>query len=267
MSTPTIEPTVAPTDRLARRTGLWLQAALACVVLLAAGGARFWRAKQIGDYVTKGRVTPFPLKSLPETLGPWRGREETLDPLIANGAGASDHLERVYVDERTGTKLSVLILYGPALGMHYHAPELCYPKAGYEQTDGPIGRTIAFDGDRKANFSSLIFTRGEGGASERQVVYYAWRYGGAWSPAALNPRQSQRTPGLFKLQLARLASAREGLRTDDALAEESDADPCESFLKLLLPEIENRIAANRSATTGDRRVSTAARIQSESPQR
>lgn len=236
-------------------------------MLLAAGGARLWRAKQIGDYITKGRVSPFSLKTLPERLGPWHGRDEVLDPLIANGAGATDYLTRVYVDERTGTKIDLLLLYGAASAMHFHAPELCYPKAGYAQAEGPIGRTVVYDDGRKARFSSLIFTRGEGGTTERQVVYYSWRYGQAWTPAGLGPRMSERTPGMFKLQLGRIAAPRENLRTDDAIADESDADPCESFLKLLLPEIERRIAANRSVPTDRGRDRSSAANQSEPPQR
>ena len=274
MSTTTTEPIAdAATPRPKRRVP-WIQLALVCAALLAAGGARIRRAKQIGDFVNKGRVSPFPLKELPRDLGPWRGGDEaSLDPLIANAAGSTDHLGRVYVDERTGTKLVLLILYGPATGLHYHAPELCYPKAGYAQGEGPIRRTVDFDGNRKATFSSLIFTRGEGGAAERQLVYYAWRYGDLWAPAALSPRLSERTPGMFKLQVSRSASPREHLRTDGAIAEESDADPCESFLKLVLPEIERRIAAKRTESTQanerdkDRRVSTASGIQAESSPR
>ena len=59
------------------------------------------------------------------------GSENTLEPEIARIAGATDHLIRTYVDEKSGQTAAVMILYGLAYIVWPHTPDACYPANGF----------------------------------------------------------------------------------------------------------------------------------------
>lgn len=260
LTAPPAAPAVAP-----RRGVPWALVALACALLLGSAAVRLWQARRVGAEIVAGRMPPFTLKDLPLEVGAWKGTDGELDPEIASGAGCTGNIARVYEDERTGLRLSVIVLYGPAASVYVHAPEVCYPKAGYAQEMGPIGRVVRYPGPggapAQADFASLLYTKGEGGLAEREMVYYAWWHGGSWSPRQLNQKQSERIPGMFKVHVARRAGPFERLRLDGVDPPGLGEEPCESFLKALLPEIDRRIAANR----GDGRRQGGATTPPEAP--
>ncbi|HWE37791.1 MAG TPA: exosortase-associated EpsI family protein [Isosphaeraceae bacterium] len=244
----TTTPAAAPAAAAGGRRGTpWGRVALACALLLGSAAVRFWQARRVDREIVAGRMPPFPLKELPLELGPWKGTDGELEPEIASGAGCTGNIARVYEDERTGLKLRIIVLYGPAASVYIHSPEVCYPRAGYGLELGPIGRAIELptpaDKARRAEFASLLFSKGEGGLADRETVYYAWWYKGTWSPRQLNQKQSERIPGMFKVHVERRAGPYERLRLEGADPPGLGEEPCESFLKILLPEIERRIAA------------------------
>ena len=93
----------------------------------------------------------------------------------------------------------------------------------------------------------LQFNRGQGGLLERQQVYYSWRYAGRWSPAVPTLNEMTRGGGMYKVHVARPLGPAE-LTDPDAL--EAVDGPCEAFLRVLLPEIERRLAAAGPARPG-----------------
>jgi hypothetical protein len=237
--------TVAPSAvkrPLANRAGAgisWSRVALACAILVAAGLLRWWQEQRIQAVIETGHVSPFPLKSLPMTLGSWRvpgDHEATLEPEIVQVTKCVDYIQRHYVNEQTGVGVDVLVLYGPSTIAH--VPEVCYPGAGFSLVDGPHDRVFPVAGG-KADFASLIFAKGEGGAADRQQVFYALRYGGKWS-VDLDYKVINRLPGLYKIQLTRRVGERE--RVDIG-------NPCEAFLEAMLPEMERRITESSSASS------------------
>ena len=233
---PTVRPDVAPPRRAARcrdhGSARWTRVALACLVLVGSGLVRSWQAGRVGAMLREGRVAPFPLDQVPLTLGTWRGQPVRIDPRIARHTGATDFVTRRYVDQRTGSAVDVVLLYGVAAEVSQHAPEVCYPNAGFERVEGPDRRTIAV-GPLRAEFRSLVYSQGQGAQAGRREVYYAWRYGGRWTAQAGPYKRFERIPGMFKVQL------------DRALAEHERRDvgnPCEALLEVLLPELEHRLA-------------------------
>src|SRR5262245_44349406 len=109
-------------------SSLWLWMTLACAFLGASGGVRSWQDRRFASVQSQVEQAPFPLKDLPRTLGEWRvldGGETSLDPEVARVAGCSDHVVRAYSNPSTGVSLSVLILFGPALTVFGHRPEVC----------------------------------------------------------------------------------------------------------------------------------------------
>src|SRR4051812_18114697 len=120
----------------------WVRVALACPLLVGSGGVRWWQARRVEAVLRDGREAPFTLAELPMVLGDWRGEDTTIDPKIARRTGATDLVTRRYVDQRTGATLEAIILYGPTTEVYGHAPEVCYPAAGYEKVAGPEPHAI-----------------------------------------------------------------------------------------------------------------------------
>lgn len=234
----TLEPSRATSATPAPRLGrpaLWVRVALAVALVAASLGVRMVQKSRVEKTLGSGRECPFPLKDIPLAFAGWRGADEKLDSEIARATGATDKIFRIYTDHRTGAKLSVIVLYGPANDVYVHTPENCYPSSGYTLVEGPMGRRISV-ADKTVPFTSLIYVKGEGGLVERQQVYYTWYYDGRWNPGMPNPKQIVRVPGMFKVHVARLISEQERL---------DDRDPCQDFLEILMPDIERRLATAR----------------------
>ncbi len=221
------------------RAGIWVRVGLAVALVGASGALRFWQQSQVNAELRTGRVSPFPLEELPMTLGPWEGEADTLDPTIARATGAVDHISRTYVDRRTGVRLSVIVLYGPADQVYVHSPENCYPVAGYHQFGKTRVREVELAGEesRSLPFKSMVYAKGEGGQAEWQQVVYSWWYNGQWNPFMVQHKDIERIPGMYKVHVARPISEREYVDGDG---------PCQDFLSLLMPELERR----RLAATG-----------------
>jgi len=240
MTPSAVERPPAPESRVG--AGLpWGRVALACAVLAAAGGVRWLQEQRVKAVLASGRFSPFSLKSLPMELGSWKvpgGGEQALDPEIASVTGCVDYIKRHYVNEITGVGVDVLVLYGPATIAH--RPDVCYPGAGYTVMDGPRIRRFDTSGGKKASFLSLIFAKGEGGATDRQQVFFALRYPGLsnrWTDE-LDYKKIARLPGMYKIQLVRRVGEYERL---------DQRNPCEVFLEAMLPEIEHRISGHPPA--------------------
>jgi hypothetical protein len=203
--------------------------ALACAVLVGSGALRLWQARRGDAFLQQGRVSPVPLKDVPLELGPWRGRPEELDPQIARRTGQIDHIFRTYVDTRTGVALDVIVLYGPAVELKEHAPEQCYPAAGFAIAEGPELRQVPTPRG-PIPFYALVVAKGEGGQAQRHEVYYTWRYGGRWTPLRGPQKQFERIPAMYKVHLARRMAASE--RRDIG-------NPCQEFLQTLMPTLDH----------------------------
>lgn len=211
--------------------------ALVCAILLGSAGVRFWQARRIEADLAAGRRRPrIDLDTIPMTLGPWKGERTEIDPQIARGTGADQIVTRRYAHQGTGVTVELILLYGPAVEMYTHAPEFCYPAAGFARTDGPDTREIVA-GPFQAPFRSLVYTKGEGTTADAQEVYYSWWYQGRWTPDAGNQKHFERVPSMYKVHTARRVAA--GERRDFE-------NPSEAFLRALLPEIERRMSATRS---------------------
>ncbi len=226
-----------PPSRGPRTRGpiLW---ALVGVALLATSGivraVQDRRFEQEKGYLEN---CPFPLKSIPKTLGGWKvveGSDKKLDELTLRITGSTDHILRNYVDELTGVTISALILFGPAVPVVPHTPEVCYPACGYSAVDDASDRRIKFRLDRAAPFRSAVYGKAGGRMMLREEVYYSFRLGDDWSPDMGRGRKFPRkNPGIFKVQVQRRVV--EGERRDQD-------DPIEQFLALLVDDLEQRIA-------------------------
>jgi hypothetical protein len=182
------------------------------LLLGISGGYRYWRDYQFSSLEAQSRESPFALKDVSAALGGWRmveGAETTLDPQIARLAGSTDHIIRTYENEATGERATVLALYGPALLVFGHTPEVCYPSSGYKPMAEPEDVTIpGVDGATDALFRHARYGWFEGGASRVNEVFHTFRNGGVWTPDMTSRwKQFRYNPGMFKIQVERVAQA------------------------------------------------------------
>jgi len=201
------------------------------------------RAGRYAAIVEAGEQAPFPLVEIPMKLGPWKGEESKLDSEIARVTGAVDMASRIYTDQRTGTKVSVVVLYGPATKVYIHSPENCYPRAGFRQIDNRMVQEIS-NGREEVPFASLLYEKGGGSTIERHQVYYSWLYGNMWSPVTLKQKQVDRLPGMFKVHVDRIVGLHEKIDADD---------PGLKFLSILMPDLQRRIDEATSPRPGESR--------------
>jgi EpsI family protein len=222
--------------RSARAAGsAWARLALAVAVLAGSGLLRAWQRQRIDRDLRAGLRSPVRLEAIPAALGDWRGEPYEIDPRIARATGADQVVTRRYVNQTTGVAVDAILLFGPASAMFLHAPEVCYPAAGFAPSAGPEVKAIpAGSGGARVPFRALVYAKGEGVRAELQEVYYTWRYNGRWSPDVGKPKQFERVSGMYKVQVARPVSDRERRDVDN---------PSESFLEALTPELERRLAA------------------------
>jgi EpsI family protein len=243
LSTPLSSPSPTPAGlrpaaaRASGVIGTWLRVALVCGILLGSLAVRNWQGRRIEAYLTRTRFGPrIDLEQIPMKLGPWDGTKTELDPMIARGTGADQAVTRHYVNHDTGAAIDVILLYGPAVNMYTHSPEVCYPAAGFATLAGPSVRTIK-TGEGGVPFKSLVYSRGEGGVSDLQEVYYTWWYNGRWTPNVGPHKDFERIPNMYKVHLARRVTS----------AEKRDVgNPCELFLHELMPDMERRMSETQS---------------------
>ena len=124
-------------------------------------------------------------------------------------------------------------MYGPAAEVYLHAPEICYPSAGFTQVASPDDRVIDAP-PVKAVFRSLVYAKGESAEPDRQEVYYSWWYGGRWTPELGIQKHFERIPSMYKIHLARRVTADEKREV---------GNPCAALLQVLLPEFERLLPA------------------------
>jgi hypothetical protein len=181
---------------------------------------------------------PVALSTLPAKLGEWRliaGGERSLDDMTIRITGGTDYILRSYVDDLTGVSLSVLVLFGPAEPVLPHTPDVCYPSTGYVLADEATDRLIKADDGTAAEFRSAVYAKPGGRATQREEVYHSFRLEGRWSPHVGAGRKfPRRNPGIFKVQVQRRVAGGEHRDRDE---------PIEQFLKILVAELERRIAA------------------------
>lgn len=252
MTTTRIETNVLPShagksDDSANQVALspWKWCAVTCVLLGISGGVRFWRDRQFATIAQESEACPFRLSELPTVLGTWQaveGSESTLDPEIVRFAGASDHVLRSYRDSGTGETVSVLLLYGLAVKVHSHVPELCYPAAGYTTVNEPVDHDITLSGSEiPVRYRSSYFVKRVGGLSKYMESIYTFGHNDAWLPETASRWKTFRYhPGMFKIQIDRNTS---GITTS--------VSPGEFLIREIVRYINNRVGKRNAALVND----------------
>lgn len=186
------------------------------------------------------RVVSAAVAQLPESFGKWRTVEsEPLSERTLEMLQCRAHQSRVYVDDETGERVSLILLAGVTGPLVAHTPEICYSSSTFEIVERSRPEEIRGTGDRADTFDRVLF-QSKGLAGQNQEVYYAWLPPGGHWQAPKNPRWALvGTPVLYKIQLATTVSSERAEPDNSA----EDAGPAASagrrFLDDLLPVLDS----------------------------
>ncbi|MGH7171108.1 MAG: exosortase-associated EpsI family protein [Gemmataceae bacterium] len=172
------------------------------------------------------------LARLPMAVGDWDGRTGDLDARQMSVAELSGARVCEYVNRRTGSVVSTLLVCGRPGPVSVHTPEICYVGRGYELA-GAKSR-YGNPSLAGAEFWVCDFQKSQTATPDRLRIFYAWSSNGALS-APENPRLTFfREPALYKLYVTRkLVQAEEPL----------EDDPAVDFLNVFVPQLQKSVFA------------------------
>lgn len=171
------------------------------------------------------------LAQIPVVVGDWDGRIGELDARQKSVAELSGARVCEYVNRKTGSVVSTLLVCGRSGPVSVHAPEICYVGSGFELSSSRVRYTTP--SLAATEFWVSDFQKPKAAVPERLRIFYAWNAGRGWS-APENPRLTFfHQPALYKLYVIRkLASGEERLENDPAV----------DFLKVFVPQLQNALA-------------------------
>lgn len=204
----------------------WLPLGLLLIVVTASGAAHgLWSGRwNVGNALEQAADR---LAHVPMTVGDWDGSVSELDERQMQVAELSGARVCEYVNRRTGSVVSTLLVCGRPGPVSVHAPEICYIGNGYELAK-PRDR-FADPSLGGAELRVYDFHKPQASTPDRLRIFCSWSVEGAWS-APENPRlKFFREPYLYKLYVTRKM-----LQADEPLEDDSAIE----FLKLFLPQLQ-----------------------------
>jgi hypothetical protein len=141
------------------------------------------------------------------------------------------YINRCYENQRTGEKVNVFVVIGPAGPIAAHTPEICFSSQNYTRLDTHQPVVIPTAEEHDDELWALSF-KTKNLKEDLLRVYYGWTTNGRWS-ATDNPRYAfVGLPYLYKIQLASEMPAKSNLKTTDT---------CREFLKDFLPVLRKHL--------------------------
>jgi hypothetical protein len=170
------------------------------------------------------------LAAIPMALGDWDGCARELDSRTLALGEISGYARRQYVNRRTGSTLSLLIVCGRPGPVSVHLPDACYGGAGYEEVGERAKYSVT--GPPPADFWIYRFHRPNAAVPVQLRVFCSWGADGAWRAVATPRVQFAHHAFLYKMYIIRELS-----KADEPLEE----DPALDFIHLLLPELQKAL--------------------------
>jgi EpsI family protein len=162
-------PEEPPRPSAPRPCPLWRVAVL--LGLLGAGAAEALTL----TFVARGeRPATDVTRAVPQTLGPWVGRDQPLGPEVLPTLKTGDVLLRRFVRPGIAEPVDLCILHASGdIDRVFHPPEWCYGASGYDELER--GATTLAINERTIPANRRVFGRG----GTRTLVYYLYRLNGA----------------------------------------------------------------------------------------
>lgn len=176
------------------------------------------------------------LQAVPTTIGDWSSRELPRDAAELRLAGAVGALSRRYENRLTGESVTTLLLVGLPGDIGAHTPDICFPGAGLEVSQGGRMRLDhgAGTGSRPAIFQTAIAQRDAPTGVLRLRVLWGWNDSQGWDAPDHARWKYAASPALWKLYIVH-----ELTETDVPASEDSG----KKFLEHFLPVIDRVLFA------------------------
>jgi hypothetical protein len=171
-----------------------------------------------------------PLDRLPFAVGDWDGTPVD-DPALLPGSQPGTVLLRRYVNRVNGSTFTLFLTVGPTGTIIIsHAPDSCYPEAGFSCADPIITRSVVTEpGARMNQFRVADYSKMERASPLRIRVFWSWTAGGAWQAS-----EDMRLAFAGRRHVYKMYVIRQMLKDDEPL----DSDPAVPFLQAVIPEVE-----------------------------
>jgi hypothetical protein len=206
----------------------WLFAVLASAGLIACGLVHgYWTDRWVP--ATAPQEAADRLESLPLEIGDWRGERIEVKP-TQGGEGIAGCIQRRYVHRQSGVIMVLALVCGRPGPVSIHTPEVCYGASGYDV--GPRSRYSCEPGDRPAAFWTADATRIKTTEETRLRLYWGWNSSQGWTATDEPRMEFARFPVLHKLYVLRELSSKD---------EHPPEEPCEAFLRVLLPVLDRSL--------------------------
>jgi len=165
-------------------------------------------------------------------FGDWKCESSNrMSDHVVEMLACAEHIDRTYVNQRTGETVNVAVLLGPPGPISVHTPEVCYSSRAYDSRDERQRVTIKTTDGTEHTFWALTFRSNRLDADILRV-YYAWTAGGPWA-SPKEPRWSfSNCPYIYKIQLASHLPLGSDVQTDD---------PCRRFLQDFVPALKSHL--------------------------
>ncbi|MGL4512557.1 MAG: exosortase-associated EpsI family protein [Lacipirellulaceae bacterium] len=203
-------------------------AVLAIVVLTVVEGSISDRWVDVNREATYAAML---LEEVPSEIGPWVGVDQTVDDDTQRVAGAEGFVSRTYTNKETEQQVSVWLIVGHARDTAQHAPDVCYPSAGFTQKQANESFPLEIEGQPPMKLWTGMFVNSNAIRPVSERVFWTWfRPSADSAPAWEAPKRPRwhfgSTRALFKLYFT--------ARTEDA-EEKADQSVALNFAREFLP--------------------------------
>lgn len=174
------------------------------------------------------------LNEIPSEFNNWKGADLPVEPGELKRAGIKGVMFRRFKNSQTGTSVNVLIVCGKGGPISVHTPDICYAAAGFQPVSDPALKpiTLSTTGEKMA-FWTMQVSKPDAAVPQKMEVYWAWIRNGALESPQNSRFAYARTSALYKVYVARELSASSRTTIDN---------PCEDFIRDVVPEIQSRLA-------------------------
>ncbi len=199
----------------------WFTALMASLALVACGLVHgFWTDRWVPPVETAQAAER--LNAIPLEVGDWDGEVQEVKGGEA-GEGVAGCIKRRYVHRKSGTAVSLFLVCGRSGPVSIHTPEACYGASGFL-----INTKDRFEADSGDNLWKTDAVRTSATEETRLRLYWGWNGGSGWTASKDARVQFVRYPVLYKLYV---------VRELDGLTDSNRNEPCEDFLRVLLPAL------------------------------
>jgi exosortase len=183
------------------------------------------------------------MEQMPTIMGDWRGRARPVDPRAMQHASVQGIVSRTFVHQRTGTSISIVLVFGRPGPVSVHTPDICYPGAGYAMLQThPSKIAVELQSTKSsAVFLAADFENRRSLPADRLRIYWAWSADGSWDVPE-NPRiVYARRSNLYKLYVVSRTAADPDVSLDELTND---------FVAQLLHELDAILFATETTSIG-----------------